>query len=93
MPNMDSFTQVTFHYVNGTREIFDIPITPEAFQQQLQDFFSQPWLIMHLFDRTVFICTAQVMKVEVKPPLSEIEGQGVFPDVQLVTALTSGAKQ
>jgi len=93
MPNMDSFTQVTFHYVNGTRETFDIPIAPEEFQQQLQDFFNQPWLIMHLFDKTVFICTTQVIKVEVKPPLPEIEGKGVFSDVQLVTALNYGAKQ
>lgn len=93
MSNADSFTQVTFHYINGTSETFDIPIGPEAFQQQLQDFFSQPWLIMHLFDKTVFICTAQVIKVEVKPPLPEIAGQGVFPDAQLVTALTSGVRQ
>jgi hypothetical protein len=49
-------------------------------------------LTMHLFDRTVLICTAQVMKVEVKPPLSDLEGQGVFPEAQRVTALTHGAK-
>jgi hypothetical protein len=92
MQSEDSFTQVTFHYVNGETEAFDIPITPDAFQQQLQDLLSQPWLTMHLFDRTVLICTAQVMKVEVKPPLSDIEGQGVFPEAQRVTALTHGAK-
>jgi hypothetical protein len=92
MQSEDSFTQVTFHYVNGETESFDIPITPDAFQQQLQDLLSQPWLTMHLFDRTVLICTAQVMKVEVKPPLSDLEGQGVFPEAQRVTALTHGAK-
>ncbi|HEY9904120.1 MAG TPA: hypothetical protein V6D43_17105 [Candidatus Sericytochromatia bacterium] len=92
MQSEDSFTQVTFHYVNGESESFDIPITPDAFQQQLQDLLSQPWLTMHLFDRTVLICTAQVMKVEVKPPLSDLEGQGVFPEAQRVTALTHGAK-
>jgi hypothetical protein len=92
MQSQDSFTEVTFHYVNGQTEAFDIPITPEAFQEELQGLLKQPWLTLHLFDKTVLICTAQVMKVEVKPPLSEIQGQGIFSDVQLVTALTHGAK-
>lgn len=87
-----SFTEVTFHYVSGASESFAIPITPQAFQQQLQGLLSQAWLTLHLFDRTVLICTAQVMKVEVKPPIVEIQGQGVFADAQRVTALTHGAK-
>ncbi len=92
MQTQDSFTEVTFHYVNGETESFEIPLTPEAFQQQLPDLLNQPWLTMHLFDKTVLICTAQIMKIEVKPPLTEIQGQGVFPDTQRVTALTHGAK-
>jgi hypothetical protein len=92
MQSEESFTEVRFHYVSGESESFDIPVTPEAFQAQLQGLLSQPWLTLHLFDRTVLICTAQVMKVEVKPPILEIQGQGVFPDAQRVTALTHGAK-
>lgn len=92
MQSVDTFTQVTFHYQNGETESFDIPITPQAFQQQLQSLFNQPWLTLQLFDSTVFICTAQVVKVEVKPPVSEIQGDGVFSDVQRVTPLTHGAK-
>lgn len=92
MQSVDSFTQVTFHYQNGETESFDIPITPEAFQQQLQGLLNQPWLVLHLFDSTVFIRTAQVMKVEVKPPMLEIQGDGVFTDAQRVTPLTHGAK-
>ncbi|HEY9635775.1 MAG TPA: hypothetical protein V6D14_20385 [Coleofasciculaceae cyanobacterium] len=92
MSNEDSYTEVAFHYVNGETESFDVPITPEAFQQQLPDLLSQPWLTLHLFDRTVLIFTAQVIKVEVKPPLSEIQGQGVFQDAQRVTPLTHGVK-
>lgn len=92
MQSVDTFTQVTFHYQNGERESFDIPITPQAFQQQLQGLLNQPWLTLQLFDSTVFICTAQVVKVEVKPPLAEIQGDGVFSDVQRVTPLTHGAK-
>lgn len=92
MQSVDSFTQVTFHYLNGETEAFDIPVSPQAFQEQLQGVFSQPWLTLHLFDRTAFICTAQVVKVEVKPPLHEIQGDGIFNDVQRVTPLTHGAK-
>ncbi|MEW6492739.1 MAG: hypothetical protein AB1589_09555 [Cyanobacteriota bacterium] len=92
MQSVDTFTQVTFHYQNGETESFDIPITPQAFQQQLQGLLNQPWLTLQLFDSTVFICTAQVVKVEVKPPLPEIQGDGVFSDVQRVTPLTHGAK-
>ncbi len=92
MQSVETFTQVTFHYQNGETESFDIPVTPQAFQQQLQALLNQPWLTLQLFDSTVFICTAQVVKVEVKPPVSEIQGDGVFSDVQRVTPLTHGAK-
>lgn len=92
MQSVDTFTQVTFHYQNGETESFDIPITPQAFQQQLQGLLNQPWVTLQLFDSTVFICTAQVVKVEVKPPVFEIQGDGVFSDVQRVTPLTHGAK-
>jgi hypothetical protein len=92
MQSVDSFTQVTFHYQNGETESFDIPVTPEAFQQQLEALLNQPWLTLHLFDSTVFIRTAQIRKVEVKPPLPEFQGDGVLTDAQRVTALTHGAK-
>lgn len=92
MQSQDSYTEVTFHYINGETEAFDIPITPEAFQQELQGLLDRPWLALHLFDKTVLICIAKVVKVEVKPPLSEIQGEGVFSDAQLVTALTHGAR-
>ncbi|HEY9893187.1 MAG TPA: hypothetical protein V6D37_15540 [Candidatus Sericytochromatia bacterium] len=92
MPSQDSFTEVTFYYVNGETEAFDISITPEAFGQEIQGLLSQPWLTMHLFDRTVLISTAQIMKVEVKPPVLQLQGNGVFPEAQRVTALTHGVK-
>ncbi|MEQ9358586.1 hypothetical protein [Coleofasciculus chthonoplastes] len=92
MQSQDSFTQITFHYINGETESFDIPVTPEAFSEQLVDFLSQPWLILHLFDQTVIILTSQVVKVEVTPQLTQLEGDGVFFDCQRVTALSRGAK-
>ncbi len=92
MPSEDNFIEVTFHYVSGESESFDIPVTPEAFEEELQSLLDRPWLTLHLFDRTVLIGTARIMKVEVKPPMPEIQGPGVFSDVQRVTALTHGAK-
>jgi len=92
MQTQDSSTEVSFHYINGEAESFDIPVTPEAFVTQLQDLLKQPMLTLHLFDKTVLICTSQIVKVEVKPPVTEIQGQGVFDNVQLVTALTHGAQ-
>jgi hypothetical protein len=92
MQSETSFTEVTFHYINGGTEAFDIPVTPEAFQEQLQGLLNQPWLTLHLFDKSVLICIEKVVKVEVKPPISTIQANGVFSDVQRVTALTHGAK-
>ena len=92
MPSVENFTQVTFHYINGETESFDLPVSPETFQQQLQSLLKQPWLTLHLFDSTVLICTERVMKLEVKPPLTEIQGEGVFADAQRVTPLTHGAR-
>ncbi|NEP13854.1 MAG: hypothetical protein F6K14_27365 [Symploca sp. SIO2C1] len=92
MQTQDSLTEVTFHYINGEVESFDIPVTPEAFGRQLQDLLNQPILTLHLFDKTIFISTSQIVKVEVKPPVTELQGQGIFDNVQLVTALTHGTK-
>ncbi|NEQ65591.1 MAG: hypothetical protein F6K21_08845 [Symploca sp. SIO2D2] len=91
MQTQDSSTEVTFHYIDGKAESFDIPVTPEAFATQLQDLLKQPMLTLHLFDKTVFICTTQIIKVEVKPPVTEVQGQGIFDNVQLVTALSHGS--
>ncbi|NET61242.1 MAG: hypothetical protein F6K47_35475 [Symploca sp. SIO2E6] len=91
MQTQDSSTEVTFHYINGEAESFDIPVTPEAFATQLQDLLQQPMLTLHLFDKSAFICTSQIIKIEVKPLVTEIQGQGIFDNVQLVTALTHGS--
>ena len=92
MESQDSFTEITFHYVNGETESFDLPITPEAFAEQLPDLLNQPWVALHLLDQTVVVFMAQVLKVEVKPPIPEVQGLGVFSDAQRVTALSRGVK-
>jgi hypothetical protein len=86
----ESYTQVTFYYENGQVESFVIPMNPAEFQQQIAGLFKRPWLVFHLFDETVFIATSKIVKLEVKPPLLGIRGEGIYNDAQRVTALVRG---
>lgn len=92
MQSQDSFTQITIHYINGETESFDIAMTPEAFGEQLTNVLSQPLFTLNLFDQTVIILTAQIVKVEVTPPLTQLSVDSVAFDGQRVTALSRGAK-
>ncbi|MGB5963054.1 MAG: hypothetical protein WBG73_20625 [Coleofasciculaceae cyanobacterium] len=92
MQTEDNFTQVTFYYIDGQSEAYELSITPEDFAAQLPNLLNQPWLTMHLFDRTILICTAKIMKVEIKPDNPQIQGEAVFLEAQRVTALTHGVK-
>lgn len=47
---------------------------------------------MHPFDQKVLICTAKIIKVELKSYISQITGQRVFPEAKQVTTLTHGIK-
>jgi len=85
-------TEIIFHYDNGQADAFILPLTPEELQQQIQLLLDRPWLIFHLFDETVFICTARLVKVEIKPPLTQIKGIGVFANAEKVTALSRGSR-
>lgn len=87
MHSQAEVTQATFHYDTGQSDSFMIPIAPEEFQKQINLLLERPWLILHLFDETVFICTNRIVKVEVKPSLSQMTGIGVFANCQRVTAL------
>ncbi|MGB3405455.1 MAG: hypothetical protein WBA77_22415 [Microcoleaceae cyanobacterium] len=84
-------TQVTFYYENGQTEIFSFPMTATELSQQLPQMLNQPWLTFHLMDQTVIISTARLLKIEVRPSLVELEGDGIYPDVERVTALQRGA--
>ena len=66
----ENTTQVTFHYVEGHTETFTIPMSAREFQEEVLNLLNQPWLTFHLADQTVFICTARLVKVEVKPAKS-----------------------
>lgn len=91
MQTKTNTTQVTFHYDNGQTETLSLPIAATEFSQQLPQLLSQPWLTFHLIDQTVIISTAKLLKLEVKPALVQLEGEGIYPNVERVTALQRGA--
>jgi len=96
MNSQDSLTQLTFYYTNGQTESCNILNRTNdsvmiQLQHEIQHLLEKPWLILHLPEQTVCIKTANVLKVEVKPTLPEIQGEGVFSDARRVTALARTA--
>ena len=90
-PDRENTTQVTFHYVEGHTETFTLPMPAREFQELVLNLLNQPWLTFHLNDQTVFICTARLVKLEVKPPIPELQGQGIFPNSQRVSTMQRAA--
>lgn len=85
-------TQITFHYLNGQSETFNLyePIedsTAQGLQLEVRHLLQRDWWILHLQEQTVMVNIANVTKVEVKPSLTHLQGEGIFSDVERVTAL------
>lgn len=87
----DQNTQVTFYYIDGNTETISIPISPEEFQAQIAEIFTQPWLTFHMIDQTVSICTSRIVKLEVRPVMTSLAGPGIYPDCQKITTLERNA--
>lgn len=93
-PQSSNTTQATFHYTDGQAETFNIPLSPDQFYQQLDAVTSsQNWLILQLFDQTVTIRLQQLVKVEIKPVVPNLQGQGILPNAERMTALQRGARR
>ena len=86
-------TQVTFYYIEGHTETFSVPINSQQFQQQLLTLLQERWITFHLIDETVCICTEKVMKIEIKPPVNQLQGEAVFANSQRITALQRNASR
>jgi hypothetical protein len=85
--------QITFHYLNGETETFNVydPVEAQTLQQELQQefrrFLEKHWWILHLGDQTVCINTTNILRIEIKPPINRIQGEGIFSNAERVTAL------
>jgi len=88
--------QLTFHYINGEKESFNVyaPIENDGTQQTLQlevrHLLKKDWWIVHLPDQSIFINVDNVIKMEVKPPIAQLQGEDVFDNAERVTALNRG---
>ncbi len=91
-------TQITFHYINGHSESFTIHdiADPDAVRQdirlEMRRFLSENWWVVKLEEETIFINASNVLKLELKPPVVSIGGEGVLTEAIRVTALTQGKR-
>ncbi|MBD2465091.1 hypothetical protein H6G89_29220 [Oscillatoria sp. FACHB-1407] len=89
-----TYSQLTFHYIDGQTESFNVyaPLESDGTQQttqlEIRHLFRKDWWIVHLPEQTVFINVDKVIKVEMKPPIPELQGEDVFANAERVTALT-----
>ncbi|MBW4576940.1 MAG: hypothetical protein KME08_16830 [Aphanothece sp. CMT-3BRIN-NPC111] len=90
--------QITFHYINGQTESFNVydlidsGTTHQDVRQEIRRFMKEDWWAIKTLDETIFIKSANVMKVEVKPPIESIQGEGFLSEAERVTALTRGGR-
>ncbi|GGA34883.1 hypothetical protein [Okeania sp. KiyG1] len=87
----ESSTEIILYYINGHSETFSLPINSQQFQVMLPQLLQEPWITFHLIDQTVCISTEKVMKIEIKPPINQMQGEGVFANSQRITALQRNA--
>ena len=86
-------TYITFHYINGHSDSFSLHhlteagVTRQDIRQEIRRFLNEGWWVVKLPEETIFINASQVLKVELKPPIVALEGEGVLADAEWVTAL------
>lgn len=88
-----NYTQLTFYYLNGQSESFHVYEQPEedsttqGMQLEMRRLLEKEWWIVNLPEQTVMINVTNVVKVEMKPVLTQLHGEGVFNNAERVTAL------
>jgi hypothetical protein len=84
---------MTFFYRDGSSESFTVypPIendgTLQTLQLEVRHLLKKDWWIIQLPEQTVFINIDNVLKVEVKPPVEQLQGEDVFANAERMTAL------
>lgn len=87
-------TQITFHYMNGHSESFNLhaPIendgTDATLQLEVRHILKKDWWIINLPEQTVFVNIDNVVKIEVKPAIADLRGEDVFTNAERVTTMT-----
>lgn len=89
----NTYTQFTFYYLNGQSESFNVFEQPEddntvqGLQLEMRRLLDKDWWILNLPEQTVMINVDNVVKVEVKPVITQLHGEGIFNNAERVTAL------
>jgi hypothetical protein len=86
-------SQITFHYIGGSTESFDIygepeDSTPQGIQLEMRHLLNKDWWVLSLPEQTVMVNIDNVLKVEMKPTIEALHGEGVFANAERVTALS-----
>jgi hypothetical protein len=89
------YTYITFHYLNGQTESFMIPSgfedgTQQDLRLEVRHILQKDWWIINLIEQTVMVNIANVVKVEVKPAMTQLQGEGIFSNAERLTALNRG---
>jgi hypothetical protein len=93
MNTSETFTQITFHFINGQSETYNVyaPIeddgTRQTTQLEVRHLFKKDWWIVNLPEHTAFINMDNVIKVEMKPSMPQLQGEDVFSNAERVSAL------
>ena len=92
------FWEITFYYLNGDKESFNVYNSIDSdtnthdFRQEIHRFLKQDWWTIKTQEQTIFIKSANVLKVEVKPPIESIEAEAFLSNAERVTALSRGSR-
>lgn len=93
MQSRSASLQVKFYYMNGETETFNIyqdadtQLVQQDIQQEFRRFLDKDWWVLHLSDQTICVNAASILKIEITPPITRIQGEGVFSHAELVAAL------
>uniref|UniRef100_A0ACD5GNX2 Uncharacterized protein n=1 Tax=Desertifilum tharense IPPAS B-1220 TaxID=1781255 RepID=A0ACD5GNX2_9CYAN len=81
--------ELVVHYVNGQYQVFEIATsdgsiatTAQDVRMSLRRFLQENWWTINTSDRTYFINPTNVLNLELRPPATLLEGEGVLQAVQ-----------
>jgi hypothetical protein len=82
---------MTFHFINGQSRTYNIssPVDADSTRtdnrQVIRRFLKEDWWVIQTPERTVFINAANVLTVEVNPPMPTMEGEGILHTAEFTT--------
>jgi hypothetical protein len=92
MQAKENLVQLTFYYPDGRTEAFHITPSEESLEEDIRQRLGQTWCVLQTPENTVFINMANVLKVEVNPPIVQLQTPEVFPDAERLTPLRRGSR-